>query len=136
LKLQKGVTWGQSRAAEELPVGQVGHGEGFTKFVENKSLVVKQEGEGGRASIHLSAKPKKRCGEVQLSPSLYFGCKVERKAALVLLRKTGTVLVQHVEVERREACGEGCENELALFSSTTFARVEVFAAGIGRCSCS
>ena len=89
---------------------------------------MKQEGKSRGAGVNLSTEPQKRGGEVEFPPSFYFGSKVQGAAALVLLRETGSVLVQHIEVERRQARGEGCEDEFTLFSaSPAFACVKGFA---------
>jgi hypothetical protein len=118
------------------PVGKVRHGQSFAKFVEYETFVVKKERKGRRARVDLSAEPKKRRGKVELPPSLYFRSKVKREASLVLLGKTGPILVQHVEAERCETGGEGSKNKLSFLRAAALARVQVFAARVGRCSCS
>ena len=113
------------------PVGEGRHGEGLAEFVENEAFVVEEEGEGGGAGGDLSAEPQERRGEVQLPPPLYFCSEVQRAAALVFLRETRAILVQHVEIERSETRRKRREDKLALFrAAAALARVEGFAARI------
>ena len=128
--LRAQIAWGG------IPVGEGRHGEGFAEFVENKAFVVEEEGEGGGAGGDLSAEPQERRREVQLPPPLYFCSEVQRAAALVFLRETRAILVQHVEIKRSKTRRKRREDKLALFrAAAALARVEGFAARIGRCAC-